>query len=208
VAETLFAQLAREPIPGRVKTRLLPALSSDAAARLHSAMVYRICQTLCGSGLGAVQLWVDGNPDAPLFDACRRLGLQGVHAQRGDDLGDRMRHISERGFAGGFDRVVLVGSDAPSLTSNYLLEVVQRLDEAEVVFAPALDGGYVLVAMNRHVVQLFGDIPWGGEQVLSLSLQRLDAARVRYALLSPLPDIDRPEDLRHLPASLADYLER
>jgi rSAM/selenodomain-associated transferase 1 len=170
-------------------------------------MVYRICQTLCGSGLGSVQLWVDGSPDAPVFQACRGLGLHGVHLQSGGDLGERMRHISERGFAGGFDRVVLVGSDAPSLTSNYLREAARRLDETDVVFGPALDGGYVLVAMNRLVGQLFEDIPWGGERVLSLSLQRLQAARVRYTLLSPMPDIDRPEDLRHLPASLAEHLE-
>ena len=171
-------------------------------------MVYRICQTLCGSGLGEVQLWVDGNPGASLFEACRRLGLKGVHSQSGGDLGERMRHISECGFAGGFDRVVLVGSDAPSLTSSYLREALRRLDESDAVFGPALDGGYVLLGMNRLLAQLFHDIPWGSQRVLSLSRQRLEATCVRYALLSPLPDIDRPEDLRHLPVTLAQHLER
>lgn len=207
MAETLLAQLAREPVPGRVKTRLLTALSEDAAARLHGAMVHSICQTLCGSGLGAVQLWVDGNPDASLFEACRRLGLQGVRSQCGGDLGERMRHISECGFADGFDRVVLVGSDAPSLTSSYLREALRGLDESDAIFGPALDGGYVLLGINRPMAQLFQDIPWGSERVLALSRQRLEAACVPYSLLNPLPDIDRPEDLRHLPASLVQHLD-
>ena len=74
--ELIFAQLAREPVAGQVKTRLLPALSAQQAMFLHSAMVEKMARTLCDCGLGEVRLWVDGDENHPLFARCRRLGCR------------------------------------------------------------------------------------------------------------------------------------
>ena len=168
-------------------------------------MVRQVCAAACQSGASRIELWVDGDIDHPLFADCRRLGVRAIRRQRGRDLGSRMLHIVERGFAEGFDKVVLVGSDAPSLTPDYLGAALLRLDSHEVVFGPALDGGYVLLGLGRVVPELFRDLPWGGDQVLSQSLQRLEAESIAAALLEPLPDIDRPEDLRFLPDGLSQY---
>jgi rSAM/selenodomain-associated transferase 1 len=197
----IFAQLAREPVPGQVKTRLIPALSALEAMSLHSAMVEQIARTLCDSGLGEVRLWVDGDENHALFTRCRQLGVSAILRQSGGDLGLRMAAICEQCLeeAAG---VVLVGSDAPSVDAEYLRAASQALAGVDAVLGPALDGGYVLFGLRRYVPELFTGIRWGENTVLEKTLEKLEALQWSYRLLETLPDIDRPEDLRHLPDSL------
>lgn len=197
----IFAQMAREPVSGQVKTRLLPALSASQAMSLHSAMVEHTARTLCDSGLGEVRLWVDGDENHALFARCRQLGVAAVLPQCRGDLGMRMAAICEQCLAEA-SAVVLVGSDAPSIDSDYLQAVSQALDEVDAVLGPALDGGYVLFGLRRFAPELFTGIAWGGESVLEKTVEKLTALQWSYRLLATLPDIDRPEDLRHLPDSL------
>jgi rSAM/selenodomain-associated transferase 1 len=202
VPETVIAQLAKDAIPGNVKTRLLPVLSAQAAADLHAAMVRHVCAELCSSGLGEVQLWVDGDPAGPLFSDCRLLGVAQVLRQRGGDLGERMANIAEY-CLGSHSRVILVGSDAPTLDRAYLADAVALLEHSEVVFGPALDGGYVLLGLTCYTRELFEDMPWGTDRVLETSIGRLQDNATAFSLLRPLPDIDRPDDLAYLPENLA-----
>jgi rSAM/selenodomain-associated transferase 1 len=164
-------------------------------------MVTRVCETLCECEAATVQLWVDGDTGAALFRGLP-AGVQGVYPQQGATLGERMAAICESGFRQGYRKVILVGSDAPTLSTAHIREVVRQLDDHDAVIVPALDGGYVLLGLTRQIDSLFEDMPWGGNRVLSLSVQRLRAAGARYALLEAVPDIDRPEDLRHLPDDL------
>jgi rSAM/selenodomain-associated transferase 1 len=202
--DLIFAQLAREPVSGQVKTRLLPALSALQAMSLHSAMVEQIARTLCDSGLGEVRLWVDGDENHALFSRCRRLGVSAILPQCGGDLGKRMAAICEQCLAQAA-AVVLVGSDAPSINAEYLQAASQALAEVDAVLGPALDGGYVLFGLRRFAPELFADISWGEDTVLEKTLEKLEALQWSYRLLETLPDIDRPEDLRHLPDSLQIY---
>jgi hypothetical protein len=201
----IFAQLAREPVPGQVKTRLIPALSAQQAMSLHSAMVEQTARTLCDSGLGEVRLWVDGDENHALFAGCRRLGVAAVLPQSAGDLGMRMAAICQQCLAEA-DGVVLVGSDAPSIDAGYLQAASEALAEVDAVLGPALDGGYVLFGLRRFVPELFTGIEWGEDTVLEKTLEKLKALQWSYRLLETLPDIDRPEDLRHLPDSLREKL--
>ena len=203
--QLIFAQLAREPVSGQVKTRLIPALSALQAMSLHSAMVERIARTLCDSGLGEVRLWVDGDENHALFTRCRRLGVSVILRQSGGDLGERMAAICEQCLARAA-AVVLVGSDAPSIDAGYLQTASQALAEVDAVLGPALDGGYVLFGLRRFTPELFSGISWGEDTVLEKTLEKLEALRWSYRLLETRPDIDRPEDLRHLPDSLRIHL--
>jgi len=126
----LIAQLAREPVPGRVKTRLLPALGPERAAKLHAEMVCWTCRTLIDAGLGPVQLWVEGNAARAPFRTCVQWGAQGPLVQTGRDLGERMAHICVRGLAE-HDAIILVGSDAPGIDRDFLVEAraaLRRVD--------------------------------------------------------------------------------
>jgi glycosyltransferase A (GT-A) superfamily protein (DUF2064 family) len=104
------------------------------------------------------------------------------------------------------DGVVLVGSDAPSIDAGYLQAASEALAEVDAVLGPALDGGYVLFGLRRFVPELFTGIEWGEDTVLEKTLDKLKALQWSYRLLETLPDIDRPEDLRHLPDSLREKL--
>ncbi len=197
--ELLIAQLARAPVAGEVKTRLLPALPPARAAELHAAMVLYICRRL--SPAGHLQLWVQGDMSAPLFAHCLASGARSLQAQHGDDLGARMAHIVEVGLATA-DRVLLVGSDAPGLDASHVAAVAEGLERADAVFVPALDGGYVMLGLATRCPELFADMPWGTDRVLARSLDALQKVGRRAVVLDPVPDIDRPEDLRYLPEDL------
>jgi hypothetical protein len=203
--ELIFAQLAREPVAGQVKTRLLPALSAQQAMFLHSAMVEKMARTLCDCGLGEVRLWVDGDENHPLFARCRRLGVSAILPQSPGDLGMRMAAICEQCLAQAAG-VVLVGSDVPSIDAGYLKAASHALAEVDCVLGPALDGGYVLFGLRRFAPGLFTGISWGEDSVLEKTVEKLEALGWSYRLLETLADIDRPEDLRHLPDSLRAQL--
>ncbi len=207
MAESLLAQLAKAPVPGRVKTRLLDAISPETAASLHAAMVRRICHAASMSNADRVELWVDGDSRSPLFTDCQQFDRVELCSQLGDDLGQRMSYIMDEGFAAGFGKVVLIGSDSPGLSAAYLNEAIRALIDAEVVIGPALDGGYVLLGTSRPIPELFVDMPWGSDRVLEMTLHRLTQKKVEVTVLEPLPDIDRPEDLQLLPADLASLIE-
>ena len=95
--------------------------------------------------------------------------------------------------------VVLIGSDCPAITTRYLQQAFSELENSEVVFGPATDGGYVLIGSRILLpARCFDSIAWGGEKVLEQSLKKMENANISYSLLPPLQDIDRPEDLASL----------
>jgi len=192
----LLQQFAKTPVPGRVKTRMLPLLSPAEACALHAELVRWTCQTLLESALGSLELWVAGDPDHPVFRDCAALGQMALYPQLGEDLGARMRHALNHGLARA-DRVLLVGSDCPALSEHYLRQALEALDAADLVLGPALDGGYVLIAAKKPVDVVFAGIGWGSSRVLAETRVRAQAAGISVAELQTLRDIDRPEDLPH-----------
>ncbi len=96
--DVLFIQFAREPLPGLVKTRMLPELSPEQACELHSELVYWTSQMLTGAQLGRVELSVAGHVGSPLFRQCEGLGVKAVNRQTGQDLGERMYNALAEGL--------------------------------------------------------------------------------------------------------------
>jgi rSAM/selenodomain-associated transferase 1 len=192
----VLMQFAKAPVPGQVKTRLLPVLSAQAACDLHCDLVRHTCQMLLESRLGEVQLWVDSDAEHSLFRGLVQAGVSGPLMQEGVDLGARMQHALAAGLCE-YGAAVLVGSDCPGLTHAYLERALAALAEVELVVGPALDGGYVLLAMRQEHPWLFNEMQWGEEHVLAETLRRAKRQKVEVRLLEPLPDIDRPEDLQY-----------
>jgi rSAM/selenodomain-associated transferase 1 len=201
VPDATLILFAKAPVPGQVKTRLIPALGAARAALLHMALVRRAIETAKGSGIRQVDLCCA--PVAhPFLMACRdRYGLS-LSAQEGPELGDRMaaalaRALERRPLA------VLIGSDCPGLTPGDLYSAARHLDQGyDAVLGPAADGGYVLIGLKRVDPGLFTGIPWGTRRVADLTRQRLRALGWRWWELPVRSDIDRPADLPGLPADL------
>jgi rSAM/selenodomain-associated transferase 1 len=189
---------AKTPKPGKVKTRLLAAVSADVAAALHAACIedtLRVVRKMRGC-------------DAFVFAAggtgyFRRLvKKQGSSArmqvlpQRGSDLGARMENAFRKCFAMGFREVVVIGTDAPWMGVERVRRAFAELKANEVVIGPAEDGGYYLLGMRKMVAEIFQGIPWGTERVLELTLEVIAEQKVRGKLLRRDFDLDRPEDLK------------
>lgn len=194
VQDVLLIQFAREPLPGLVKTRMLPELSPEQACELHRELVYWTSEVLTGAHLGRVELSVAGNVSSPLFRQCEGLGVKAVNRQTGQDLGERMYNALAEGLER-FSKVILVGSDSPQIDRDYLVGSIAALDDADVVVGPAKDGGYVLIGVRRLDRRWFENVEWGSCSVYAQTLANFVLTSADWQHLEVLQDIDRPEDL-------------
>jgi rSAM/selenodomain-associated transferase 1 len=199
VSDTAVLVFARAPVPGRVKTRLLPGLSAVQAARLYTRMLDRALACARESALGPVTLWCTPDTDCPrLVELARRHGAKRA-LQRGDDLGARM-HGALACALREHRAALLLGSDCPGLRAGTLVRAAQALRQGlAAVFVPAVDGGYVLVGSTRAEPALFRDIPWGSHRVMTMTRERLTGLDWRWLELEPHRDVDRVQDLDLLP---------
>jgi rSAM/selenodomain-associated transferase 1 len=193
--DALLIQFAKAPQLGQVKTRMQPVLSLEQSLALHCQLVQRVHQTLHAEGLCHSQLWITGVDDSGFFQSLKPRPE--VKHQHGDDLGERMFSS----IAAGLEHrsaVVLIGSDCPAITSDYLRTALCALSRVDVVLGPAADGGYVLVGMKKAEREIFAGVAWGTSRVLQQTRERLRAIKRSCFELPVLNDIDRPEDLIHL----------
>ncbi len=185
---------ARYPTPGRVKTRLAARLGDEAAARLYDAFVRDLVGRFSGA---AVEVrWAVAPPD-PGFAERYGLPAEACFEQEGDDLGARMRDAFRRELGDGEGRCVLVGSDAPHLSSPRVADAFERLSSSDVVLGPALDGGYYLIGM-RQPHDLFSGVVWSTASVCRETEDRAGRLGLSVARLEPDFDVDEVEDLDRL----------
>ena len=191
--------MAKAPIAGKVKTRLVPPLTQEQAADLYRALLLDQLEHL--SGLTVAELYLVYAPEdsVPLM---RQLAPPNFHcfAQRGDDLGERMDAAFIDLWRRGHRNVVLVGSDLPALPLSYLETAFGLLVTSthQVVLGPSRDGGYYLVGMNQPTPEIFQDMTWSHNQVLTQTMKRLAALGIAAELLPTWFDLDTVEDLAYL----------
>jgi hypothetical protein len=198
---------SRYPRPGASKTRLIPRLGPQGAAELQRRMTEQVVaaagRLASGRRLRVELAMADAGPQEMAAWLGRGVAWQ---PQQGADLGERMAHAFAQAFERGFQRVVLVGADCPSLDVAVLARAFQALGRHELVLGPAGDGGYYLIGLNRPCPALFSGIAWGSHQVLAQTLAAAARAALVTALLERLPDVDRPADLAALPPALVEGL--
>jgi uncharacterized protein len=190
--------LAKAPLPGFAKTRLIPALGADGAAALARRLFERTLEQALLAGLGGVEVCCAPSAAhawfAPLANDPRLV----LTDQGEGDLGERMARAIERALAQ-HAKVILIGTDIPALDAAHLRDAAAALDTHDAVFTPALDGGYVLVGLRRPARGLFDAMPWSTGQVMQRTRERLAQQGLSHAEGTPLADIDEPADLLHLP---------
>ena len=192
------AVFARAPVPGKVKSRLVPVLGGEGAAALHRVLVARALEAAIEAGLGPVELWCAPDARDPFFRSCGERFEVSLISQHEGDLGARMRIAFETMLAMSA-RALLIGSDIPAMTAAYLRAADAALAEGcDAVIGPAEDGGYVLIGLARVAPELFEGIEWGGPGVLQETRSRIARLGWRHRELPVLWDVDRPEDLSRL----------
>jgi len=185
---------AKAPRPGRVKTRLVPALGEQGAARLAACLLAQALEHALAAGVGAVELCMSPAPGHPDWAATSLPGHIDLSDQGVGDLGERMARATRRTLAAG-EAVLLMGSDCPALDPERLRYAAAQLAEYDAVLHPAADGGYPLLGVNAFAPELFEAMPWSTAEVARLTLQRLDALGWRTWVGETLNDIDTPADL-------------
>jgi len=198
----------RLPEPGKVKTRMIPALGPEGAADLQRRMtrlvVARASAYCCGTG-GRLVVAYEGGSAGEMRDW---LGPGAVYVpQTGATLGDRLLHAARTELDRGAEKVILIGADCPRLNAAHLRRAEFGLEDTDLVFGPADDGGYYLIGLKRLIPALFADIPWGTGTVLALSLERAQGEGVEPFLIDSLPDVDVPADLADATAALDEAVK-
>jgi rSAM/selenodomain-associated transferase 1 len=185
----------RTPVPGRVKTRLIPAIGAERAANLHRAMLWRAVETATEAGVGPVALWCSPSREHPYLTEIQRAFDVALQLQSGPALGERM-HRALASVPADAAGALLIGTDCPSLETSDLHEAARVLrDGADAVIGPAEDGGYYLIGVRRSDSRVFRGIAWGSEQVLDSTRDRLQGLDWQWRELTARRDVDRPEDL-------------
>lgn len=192
----LLLLFSRYPEPGKVKTRLIPALGPDGAACLHRRLTVHTLET--------ARTFAAFRPTEVMvyFDGPSAQGMQELFGnefsyrpQAPGDLGQRLDAAMADSLGQGRRRVVLIGSDCPGITGKILSGAFSALNDHDLVLGPAADGGYYLIGVTALYPELFYQMPWGTSRVLAQTLTRAAGLGLRTALLETLTDIDRPEDL-------------
>ena len=180
----------REPVPGEVKSRLAEGIGAQAAAGIYAATLEHTLEVARTSGARVVLSLADVPSGAWVRD------IEGaIEIQRGANLGDRMDDAFARRFAEGEQRVVLIGSDCPWMTSSHIIKASAKLGGADAVLGPSADGGYWLVAQRPPGLPLFARIPWSTSETLARTRTRIRALGGTWSELEELVDIDTADDL-------------
>lgn len=188
--------LTKDPIPGQVKTRLIPALGAAGAARLHTAMVQETLRRARATGM-PIRVALRGALDGPFAAALRAQGCV-VEAQSEGDLGDRLIHALR-----GPGRRIALGTDCPIFSPTWLLDAARA--PAPAAFGPSEDGGYWTVGVEgtggpAQTGRLFQGVPWSSPETLSRSLMRARNCGIGVSRLPTCYDIDEPPMLARLAA--------
>jgi hypothetical protein len=188
---------AKAPLPGRVKTRLIPALGAEGAARLAARLLDHALGEALAAGVGPVELCMSPAPDDPAWDGIALPAGIETTDQGDGDLGVRMARAARRCIDNG-EAVLLMGTDCPGLTAARLRAAAARLGDHDAVLHRAIDGGYPLLGLCGSAAGLFDAMPWSTAAVADLTLARLAARGRRVWQGDVLADIDEPDDLRHV----------
>lgn len=201
-ASVAIAILAKAPIPGLTKTRLIPYLGADGAATLQDWLLRRTVATALNSNLGPVTLWCAPDTAHPAFVDLAVGGRIALRQQREGNLGERMHQaLAESPMTGG---TLVIGTDCPALGPAHLQAAAAALAAYQAVVIPAEDGGYVLIGMRQPSWRVFTGINWGSAKVMTQTRERLLETGWQWSELPSLWDVDREEDFERLGALLPD----
>lgn len=206
-AKEILAVFARAPVLGRVKTRLSPPLTADEALALHRALVEDTLEALGRlerPAMSRLLLLSEPLKRATDLDVPREWS---IGTQSSGQLGEKLASLFYTSFRRGVERVVVLGSDSPTLPLEAVGEAFERLASKDAVIGPAEDGGYYLLGTRVWIPELFQNVAWGSSKVLEQTLSKLQRTGRSHDLLVPWYDVDRAEDLERLREEVF-YLER
>lgn len=173
---------------GKVKTRLAKTIGNQGAFEVYKELV-EITEKATSK--------VEADKRIYFSDAILDTKWVGFEkfVQQGEDLGARMKNAFGQGFADGYERIVLIGSDLPDINASHIYKGLKALEHSETVFGPAIDGGYYLIGLSKIHDCVFENKPWSQSILLHETLSELKSKNITFSILETLNDIDTFEDL-------------
>ena len=190
---------AKAPVAGFAKTRLARVIGDEAAAALASRMLSETVAQAVAAAVGPVEICCAPDTSHAQFAIEQTRHNVALTVQGDGDLGARMSRAFERALSE-YPAVIIIGTDAPSLQAGHLQEAAKALFSHAAVFAPAHDGGYVMVGLSRALPSLFEDVAWSTSEVMAQTREKLLSLNASCFELPAFFDIDEASDLQHLPA--------
>jgi rSAM/selenodomain-associated transferase 1 len=186
--KNLLIVFIKNIILGKVKTRLAETIGDVGAFKIYSELV---------QATEDATLKVNADKHIYFSDLVipSKWEEDEKFVQRGANLGERMKNAFQDGFDKGYKNIVLIGSDLPNLSKEIIDRGFDGLQESEIVFGPAEDGGYYLVGMAKMNASIFENKPWSESKLLEITLHELNQEFKKVTLIETLNDIDTYEDL-------------
>ena len=206
--KTCVIVFAKNPVPNQVKTRLVPSISPEQAATLYTAFLTDWCKTL--GTLSGEDLIIAYTPPEAQSDLQAVIGDGAITyiPQIGTGLGERLTSATQWAVEHGYTKILLVGSDSPTLPISYISQALTLLDSRDIAIGPSTDGGYYLIGFSVEnvavtVPYVFENIAWSTANVFHQTLARIRSLKATVGLLPPWYDIDTAEDLAFLYAHIS-----
>ncbi len=188
----LLLVFVKNPKKGYVKTRLAKGVGEEQALNVYLKLLDYTRKLVDASKVPTKICYSDQVEENDVWSGLEK------EAQCDGDLGERMEHAFATAFSQGFSKVVIIGSDCAELNSTHIQKAFKQLNEHDVVFGPAKDGGYYLMGMKKLEENVFRNKPWSQSTLLNVTLEELEGAGKRVGLLEELSDVDTIEDLKRL----------
>lgn len=195
---------AKYPQPGLVKTRMVPPLTDDQAAKLHRLCLQSVCERVSANNNTKPILVFTPDHQLESFQNIVSDHVDDYWPQGGGDLGERLIRAINHAFSQHADHVILLGADSPTFPIEILTQTIEKLTHHDAVIGPCDDGGYYLLAMTRPQPELFRDIDWGSDKVADQTKERAAYAAIDLFELASWYDIDRYDDLVRAQSDLKD----
>ena len=183
----------KNPIPGKVKTRLSAHIGIDRAAEVYRRLLKISKEALQGT---KVDIWISFDSHIEENNLWVDTDYNLIVQSRGD-LGKKMDYDFRRAFSNGYSRVCLLGSDIYDISSQIINSAFDKLISNDSVIGPSYDGGYYLIGFNKNAFlrSFFEGIEWSTEQVYSSTISKFQIKNISTDTLPLLHDIDTIEDL-------------
>ncbi len=193
----------RNPEIGKCKTRLANTIGNEAALNIYKFLLKHTANISESINADKYVFYTEKIKKEDLWnDTIFRKKLQ-----KGDDLGKRMENAFIDLFESGYQKVIIVGSDLLDLKADHINDAFEKLNEHDVVFGPAKDGGYYLLGLSKLQACIFRNKPWSETNLLDVTLKELGQKNISLTLLETLNDIDTFEDLKDYPQLKKFYIK-
>jgi len=192
--DSVILLYAKAPVAGKVNTRLIADIGVQAATKLQFDLIHHRLSMLTEANLCNVRLLCAPAQQDESFQQCKKQYPVVLFDQTGDDLGERMFNGAVAALQQ-YKYCVIIGTDAPVLDAKKIKQAIEILHvNTDVVFVPAEDGGYVLIAMQQAHAFLFQNIRWGSDEVMQQTRDILNENAVSFKELDVCWDVDCLED--------------